>query len=328
MKPFLTLILITLVVNFSFCQYYTSYSEYDEHIWGSWEGTLSGGGLETKKLTVVFTYSEYNSYSDEDGGWVEGYSTVNNGNKTVFNGSYIVDADIPFLELSEPETNPTNGTFNISLRCETDDGFQDYCCGEWTSYNKKIKRNIRLEKIKGNTGTFEVIQSENMDNVYFKTMISKRNDILNPNDENFWLDVMKVNVMEKNTDRLLQTMELEECGYFGRDQVSIGDYNFDGLPDFSVFQQVPPTGPMDTYRIYFLFDPVKKQYYNSGFSGGQLDFDDDQKIITKREQIDNEKMMTSIYNVVNNQMVLVEEHCFVWDDNKGDFIERDIKFCE
>lgn len=328
MKPFLTLILLTFVVNFSFCQYYTSYSEYDHNIWESWEGTLSGGGLETKKLAVVFTYSEYNSYSDETGGGVLGYSTVNNGNKTVFYGSYMVDADILFIEFSEPDANPTNGTFNLELSCSTDNGIENHCSGEWISYDEKIKRKIRLDKIKGNSGTFEVIQMADIDNVYFKTIVSKGDDILNPKDENFWLEVTKVNIMEKKSDRLLQTLELEECGYFGNEQISISDYNFDGLPDFSVFQQVPPTGPMDTYRIYFLFDPVKKQYYNSGFSGGQLEFDEDQKIITKKEQIDNEKMMTSIYKVVNNQMVLIEEHCFVWDDKKEDFIERDIKFCE
>lgn len=310
MKPILALLLLTLIPIFSFSQELT---EYDEEIMGTWEGTIYSSGLDTKTLKVMFTYSEFNW--ETENGLVEGYSTVNNGNKTVFTGSYKVDGDMPFLELVEPKNNQTNGIFKLELRCTTDEGVQDYCCGEWMSYNKEIQRKIRLEKSKDNLGTFEIIQSGKIDNIYFKTIISKIDDSFS---------VTGVKILEKNTDKLLQTFDVE-CEYKGKNQISIGDYNFDGLNDFSVFEF--EASGAQTSNLYFLFDPIKKEYFNSGFSGA-LEFDADKKIIIEENQIGPEQKMSLIYKVVNNQMVLTEEHCFIWDEGKEDFIEQDIKFCK
>jgi hypothetical protein len=293
-------------------------TEYDERILGTWEGTIQGSGLPSKTLKVVYTFSEFSW--DEESGIVEGYSSVNNGSGTAFQGTYSVDGDMPFLELSEPNTSPSNGIFKLELNCITDEGSQDYCCGEWTSFSNTIHRTIRLEK-KNDVIDLAIIQSEKLDQVYFKSIVSK---VVYESPNDFAYITKGIQVVDKATGNVLQSIGVE-CDYRGKDQVSVGDYNFDGIPDFSVFEQ--GYAGANTTSLYFLYDPVKKQYYDSGFSGVSLEFDYDKKLITEVNQDGPERQKTSIYQVVNNQMELVEEHCYVWDESKEDYIEQDIKFC-
>jgi len=78
-----------------------------------------------------------------------------------------------------------------------------------------------------------------------------------------------------------------------------------------------------------LFDPKTNQYFDSGFSGVSLDFDKKTKRITEDNQCCAGRQRTkSIYKVVNNKMVLVEQHCYIWNDKKGGLVERKIKDCE
>ncbi len=123
-------------------------SGYDKEIIGKWKGTLSGSGLATKTLFVEFTKSVYNPKTET--GTVEGYSTVNNGKKTTFTGTYLIDGDMPFLEIKEPNTSGTNGIFKIGSDCRNDEGdiMENQICGTWNSYDGKIEREVILNKIK------------------------------------------------------------------------------------------------------------------------------------------------------------------------------------
>lgn len=123
-------------------------SEYDKEILGTWSGTLSGSNLATKKLVVVFTKSSFNQ--QKNFGNVEGYSTVNNTNKTPFVGTFFCDADTPVLELNENKTSGTNGTFKISsLSCEGEESVnRDKICGTWISYNGQLQREVKLKRLK------------------------------------------------------------------------------------------------------------------------------------------------------------------------------------
>jgi hypothetical protein len=121
-------------------------SEYDNEILGTWSGTLSGSNLATKKLVVMITKSIYNK--QKKFGNVEGYSTVNNTNKTPLIGTFFVDADTPVLELNEPKTSGTNGTFKISsLTCDDYGTDPNKICGTWSSYNGQIQREVRLKRM-------------------------------------------------------------------------------------------------------------------------------------------------------------------------------------
>lgn len=118
-----------------------SQTEYDEKILGTWKGTISGGGLTEKALTVVITSSNL-----EEGN-CEGYSLVNNAGKTTFIGNLTVEADMPIVDASEPTTSKKNGEFHLEFGCFTDNGIvSDLCCGTWISYDKTISRNIELWK--------------------------------------------------------------------------------------------------------------------------------------------------------------------------------------
>ncbi len=124
----------------------TSQNEYADEAIGTWVGTISGGNLPSKKITIVITNA---NYKFEKGGFCEGYSLVNDANKTYFSGKLYVEADMPVIEAYEPKNNPKNGVFQLEIGCFVNFEIQDNTgCGTWTSYDKKIKRKIKVKKIK------------------------------------------------------------------------------------------------------------------------------------------------------------------------------------
>ena len=68
-------------------------SGYDKTVLGTWKGEISGGGLPTKKITIVITKSDYEKgrNAPSHSGVCEGYSLVNKTNKTPFKGTIIVE---------------------------------------------------------------------------------------------------------------------------------------------------------------------------------------------------------------------------------------------
>ncbi len=109
----------------------------------------------------------------------------------------------------------------------------------------------------------EIIQPVSLKNKYFRLVVSKRRG-------DFYATVSGVKILEKKTDQLIQQINFE-CQLLGLDNVSVGDYNFDGIEDFSVFEQ-SYAGP-NTSSLYFLYNPKNRKYFDSGFSGTSLDFD-------------------------------------------------------
>src|SRR5690606_15009251 len=75
----------------------------------------------------------------------------------------------------------------------------------------------------------EIIQPVSLEDKYFKLVISKEND-------NFYANVTGVRIYEKKTDKLIQEIDLE-CELWELDNIKVEDYNFDGITDFSVFEQ-------------------------------------------------------------------------------------------
>jgi hypothetical protein len=143
MTNVLTLSLSFLLI-FNLC---LSQTEYDKKVLGTWTGTISGSGIETKNITIVITKSSYISNNTVHEGICEGYSMVYNGNKTPFKGKIIVEADMPIIEVKEPNTSKKTGIFHLEFGCFKENGIDSkLTCGYWTSYDKTLKREINVRK--------------------------------------------------------------------------------------------------------------------------------------------------------------------------------------
>ncbi len=143
-KLFALVILFLMVLPFEGI----SQTEYDKTVIGTWAGTISGGGVATKNILIVITKSNYIVNDTVHEGRCEGYSVVNNGNKTFFTGKIFVDADMPILEVNEPKTSGKNGSFFLEFGCFINDEIDsELCCGSWTSYDKSLRRQINVRKM-------------------------------------------------------------------------------------------------------------------------------------------------------------------------------------
>jgi len=119
-----------------------SQTSYDKEVIGVWKGDIYGGGLPKKSITIVVTKSNSNLRT------CQGYSLVNNSNKTPFSGTIIIEADMPIIEVYEPKSNAKNGKFYLEIGCFENDEIIDLGCGTWISYDGKINRKIRVKKLR------------------------------------------------------------------------------------------------------------------------------------------------------------------------------------
>ncbi len=158
----------------------------------------------------------------------------------------------------------------------------------------------------------ELLQPVSCQNKYFKIVLSKTAD-------NFQASVIGVKIFEKKTDKLLQEVSLA-CQLWGLDNISVDDYNFDGVDDFSIFEQ-SYSGP-NTSSLYFLYDPKTDKFFESGFEGTSLEFDPEEKRIHEYNQCcGGQRAFNAEYKLVNNKMVLVKQTCLEYDEKTDDYKE-------
>ncbi|MFM7709854.1 MAG: XAC2610-related protein [Ferruginibacter sp.] len=118
--------------------------------------------------------------------------------------------------------------------------------------------------------------------------------------------VVSIHVFDKKSKKLLQDFSVS-CQFID-EPLSIGDYNFDGHTDFSIFEG--QYSGANTSSIYFLYDPINKHYFKSNFQGISLEFDSKKKIIHEyNSSAAGSDIEESYYRVVNNQMVLIRKTC-------------------
>ena len=192
--------------------------------------------------------------------------------------------------------------------------------GKWISQDKQTIYDIKLIKLhefdsydKTAFEKLELMQPVSTKDNYFNLLISKK--------EGDDIRVIGVRVYEKKTDRLIQELELD-CQFWGLNNISVGDYNFDGVDDFSVFE-FSYAGP-NTSSIYVLKDLKSDRYIISEISGTSLEFDSGAKLIYEHNQCCvGRSHMNATYKLVDNKMVLIEQKCLEYDDEKEDFIEKD-----
>jgi hypothetical protein len=188
--------------------------------------------------------------------------------------------------------------------------------GTWTDLNTKKELKITLSKISeidfGDNIEWknkEILQPVSLKGKYFKLIVSKQKG-------DFYAKVTGVKILEKKTDKLLQQINLD-CQLWGLNNISTGDYNFDGIEDFSVFE-ASAAGP-NTTSLYFLYNPTTGKYFESSFSGTSLEFDSKAKRITEyNECCAGSSQMNAEYKVVNNKMVLIKKTCLKLDMKSGE----------
>ena len=227
------------------------------------------------------------------------------------------------LILNEKDSNGKN---KATLTFENFDIKSNQLEGTWKDLNSNKQFKISLTKNfnidygeSTEWTTREIIQPVSLKDKYFKLMISKAKG-------DFYANVTGVKIFEKKTDKLIQQIDLE-CQLWGLSNISVGDYNFDNIDDFSVFEQ-SYAGP-NTSSLYFLYNPKTNKYFESGFSGTSLEFNNTTKRIYERNQCcAGSSVTTAEYKVINNKMVLVKERCFKWDEKKQELAERKIKDCQ
>jgi hypothetical protein len=79
--------------------------------------------------------------------------------------------------------------------------------------------------------------------------------------------------------RLIKTIEVN-CQLWGLQNITTGDFNFDGFRDFSVFES--SYAGVNTTRLYFLYHKATKSYIDSQFTGTSLEFNPKIKTIQER----------------------------------------------
>jgi len=168
-------------------------------------------------------------------------------------------------------------------------------------------------------GPLELRQAASLPGVYFQETLAR-------SEEGNGLGVRRVRLFEKKTDRLVQAFDVD-CQLWGLHSVSVSDYNFDGHPDFAVFEH-SYAGP-NTSSLYFLYNPATKRFEKSGFEGISLEFDAAKKRIYERNSCcAGTSVTTAVYKVVDNGMVPLETHCYRWSEKRKRLIERPASECQ
>lgn len=216
------------------------------------------------------------------------------------------------------------GQLKAILTFENFDKESDRLEGVWKDLKDERQLKIRLTKNfdinYGNDIEWtdrEIIQPVSLSNHYFKLVVSKEKG-------SFLARVTGVKILEKKTDKLIQKFDVS-CQLWGLDNISINDYNFDGVDDFSVFEH-QYAGP-NTSSLYFLYDPETQHYFESGFSGVSLEFDPETKTIYEWNQ-SGAGVTTAEYKVIDNKMVVVKQSCFKWDLEREELVERPLEECQ
>ncbi|MFN3195764.1 MAG: XAC2610-related protein [Chlorobiota bacterium] len=184
------------------------------------------------------------------------------------------------------------------------DSNTDLLIGRWTNTGKRTLK-VSLEKVYKFEGyddssfeEIEFIQRETTDNHYFKLLLTK--------EERKSIEVVGVRIYEKRTDKLVQEMEFYG-DFFSLNNLYVNDFNFDGILDFSILQDIYGSG--NTWSIYFLYDTIINKFIQSEIEGTSLEFDNENQLVYGHNQSLTEYTSTT-YKVVNNKLELVDIKCF------------------
>jgi hypothetical protein len=182
--------------------------------------------------------------------------------------------------------------------------------GIWKDLKNEKQLKITLSKKSETEGG--IIQNTSINDKYFRIVTD-------------YEGVSEIKIFQKKTDKLIQKFDVD-CQFMGLYCISTGDYNFDGLTDFSIFES-SYAGP-NTSRLYFLYNPKTQKFFESGFSGTSLEFDAKRKRIIETNQCcAGASVTTAEYKVIKNKMILEKERCFKWNEKKQALVEQKVSKC-
>ncbi len=184
--------------------------------------------------------------------------------------------------------------------------------GIWKSLtnNRKLPINLKLEcKIAEDTmedwSGREVLQAASLKNIFFRIVTSQKAAGEEPY-SSAAIIVSGINLYEKKTGKLFQSFDVG-CGYFnGMNAVTVDDYNFDGIDDFSILEE--KYAGSNTSSLYFLCDTSTGRYFDSGFEGISLEFMKESKVVVETNISGGGRdFQSAVYAIENNKMVLIEK---------------------
>ena len=182
--------------------------------------------------------------------------------------------------------------------------------GIWTDL--KTKKELKITLTKKAENPEGIIQTTSINDKYFRVVTD-------------YQSTNEIRIYQKKTDKLLQNFAVE-CRFSGANSIEVDDFNFDELPDFSIFE-TSYAGP-NTSSLYFLYNPKTKKYFDSGFTGVSLEFDSKTKRITETNSCcAGSSVVISEYKLVKNKMILTKEKCLKWSEEKQELIERKAVNC-
>ncbi len=271
-------------------------------------------------LTLIFIkvnlFAQVNYIGFIDKYPIELFAEITSGNDT--NAVYV------YSNIDEPITltgNFENGTVTFfekdkkvkqtaSMVFEKFNPESDKINGIWTDLKTKKELKIALTKKAENPDG--IIQLSSINDKYFRVVTDYQSN-------------NEIRIYQKKTDKLLQKFAVE-CRFSGANSIDVDDFNFDGLPDFSIFE-TSYAGP-NTSSLYFLYNPKTKKYFDSGFTGVSLEFDSKTKRITETNSCcAGSSVVISEYKLVKNKMILTKEKCLKWSEEKQELIERKAVNC-
>lgn len=246
-------------------------------------------------------------YSDGQGTAIYAYS---NYDTPIVLNAKLSGKTLVFTEKDKSEKE------TAKLRFENYNAESEQLNGIWKDLNSGKELKISLTKefdLNSNAGEEwterEILQSVSMKGKYIKLVISK--------DTDGSFGVSGIKVIEKKTDKLIQKIDIGSPN-LGLFNVSVGDYNFDGFEEFSVFES-SYAGP-NTSRVYFLYNPQTGKYFESSFTGTSLEFDSKTKRIVEHNQCcAGRSIERTEYKLVNNKMIFVKKTCFEYDQKTKDY---------
>lgn len=200
----------------------------------------------------------------------------------------------------------------------------DSLTGVWFNVRTGRRFDIRLAKVfdlqdcaAGYTDR-AILQDAELDSAYFRLLVSCQ--------AGQGPVVSGVRIYQKGDDRLIQELRFE-VAFIGFSGLRTDDFNFDGIPDFSVFEGFY-AGP-NTTSLYFLYDKKTRRYFESEISGVSLEFDHARKRITEVNQCCAGSQVTHTeYKLVNNKMVKTGSKCFKWNHKTNQLELSPARECE
>ena len=175
--------------------------------------------------------------------------------------------------------------------------------GTWENLKTHEQLPIRLSRYDDSAGS---LQSASFKNAYIRKQCTDQSE------------EKMVNLYQKKTNQLLQTIMTD--GVCRGDEVEVGDFNFDGYEDFSVFAE-GFAGP-NTRSNYYLFNPKSQQFeYSEELTDVTLSFDDKRKVVTSTNQCcAGSQVLVLESKWVNRHLKPIAKKCYRWSDKKDGLV--------